>query len=108
LDNLASLILNAHAERVFASGEGSRSHKRKRYSHRERRKILGDFNRMLTVAMVDTGGPPWRSVSAILDESDAAVMRVAHSYRNAVYHQDRHNPALIAPLTALCTQNTWR
>jgi hypothetical protein len=101
VDNLANVILNAHAEAVFVSGESSHWSKRKRYTHKERQKILGDFNRMLIVASKNSGGPAWRAVPAIMDEPDAAVMRVAHSYRNGVYHEDRHNVALIAPLTVL-------
>jgi hypothetical protein len=101
VDNLANVILHGHAEAVFATGEGSHWCKRKRYTHKERREVLGDFDRMLVVASKDSGGPAWRAVPAIADESDAAVMRVAHSYRNGVYHEDRHNAALIAPLTVL-------
>jgi hypothetical protein len=34
----------------------------------------------------------------ILSSADATTFRVAHRYRNAIYHEDRHNDALIAPL----------
>lgn len=101
IDNLANLLLHAHAEAVFRSGEGSRWDRRKRYTNMERRKILGSFDRMATLATKDADGPLWRRVEAILSEADAEVMRVAHTYRNGVYHEDRHNSAVLTPLTAL-------
>ena len=107
VDNLANLLLHAHAKAVFASGEGSRRYPRKRYSKKERRKILGDFDRMVTLATRDTG-PSWRSRVAILNEEDAGVMRVAHTYRNNVYHEDRHNEAILGPLTVLYAQAVGR
>ncbi len=47
-------------------------------------------------------------MSAILTERDAVVMRVAHSYRNGVYHEDRHNAALMQPLSMLYAQALGR
>jgi hypothetical protein len=108
VDNLANLLLNAHAKAVFASGEGSRCYSRKRFSKKERRKILGDFDRMVTLATRDTDGPSWRRRAAILAEEDAGVMRVAHTYRNNVYHEDRHNEAILGPLTVLYAQAVGR
>ena len=100
IDNLANLLLHAHAENVFRDGEGSWLSRTKRYTNRERRKILGDFDRMATLATKD-GDVTWRGPSAIVDENDAAVMRVAHTYRNGIYHEDRHNAALLPLITVL-------
>jgi hypothetical protein len=108
VDNLASLLLNAHANAVFLSEEGSRWYRRRRHTKKERRKILGSFDGMATLVSTDTEGPSWRKADAILSEADAAIMRVAHTYRNGVYHEDRHNSALLAPLTALYAQATGR
>jgi len=108
LDNLANLLFHRHAEAVFAGGEGSHWYRRKRYTRSERREIFQDFNRMLRLAGEDSDGPPWRAVSAILTEPDAVVMRVAHGHRNGVYHEDRHNAALIQPLSMLYAQALGR
>jgi hypothetical protein len=108
IDNLASLLLRAHAEAVFRSGEGPRWDRAKRYTNKERRTILGNFGRMATLATEDADGPALWKVGAILSEADAAVMRVAHTYRNGVYHEDRHNRALLTPLAALYAQALGR
>lgn len=82
IDNLANLLLHRHAKSVFASGEGSRRFPRKRYTHKERAKILGSLDRMATLATQEADSPSRRAVAAILDDAHAAVMRVAHTYRN--------------------------
>src|SRR4051812_1422288 len=57
VDNLADLLLHAHAERVFASGEGSAWMERKRWSARERKRIRGDFNKLVSIAETDNAAP---------------------------------------------------
>lgn len=108
IDNLANVLLHAHAKAVFRSGEGARWDRRKRYSSKDRRKILNSFDRMATLAAKEPAGPGWRRIEPILSNSDAAVMRVGHTYRNGVYHEDRHNSALLTPLTALYAQAVGR
>jgi hypothetical protein len=39
---------------------------------------------------------------------DSPILRIGHSCRNAVYHEDRHNAALIQPLTILYMQAVGR
>jgi hypothetical protein len=99
IDNLATLLLHAQAEKVFVNGERGWLRRTKRYTNKERRKILGDFDRMVNLATKDVEG--WPRHSAIVDASDAEMMRCAHTYRNAIYHEDRHNAALLPLLTAL-------
>jgi hypothetical protein len=107
-DNLAELLLNRQARAVFESSEGSHWIRRRRYGSKERERILGDFKRKVALALRPADGPIWRSVEPILDEGDAALMRVAHRYRNGVYHEDRHNETLLAPLSALYLQAVGR
>jgi hypothetical protein len=99
IDNLANLLLHTHAEKVFVIAERGWSQRTKRYTKKERRKILGDFDRLVNLATKEFEGRP--RCSAIVDASDAEVMRCAHTYRNAIYHEDRHNGALLPLLTAL-------
>ena len=101
IDNLAHLLLHRHAKAIFAAGEASRWARHKRYAKKEQRKILGDFNRMVNLAMQESDAPSWRSTQRILDDSDATVLRVGHTYRNNAYHEDRHNPALLPLLAVL-------
>lgn len=101
VDNLADLLLHRHAERVFESSEGSHLFPRKQYSNDERERIRASFDRMARLAQKQTDAPWGRSVEAILDQADAAVFKVAHRYRNNIYHEDRHNPAVLRPLVVL-------
>lgn len=107
-DNLAELMLVRHAERVFESSEGSHWMKRKRYSAADRAKIRRDFNQKVALALQPAEGPSWRSVEPIVSSGDAAVIRVAHRYRNGVYHEDRHNETLLPAITALYLQGVGR
>lgn len=107
-DNLAELLLSRHARRVFSASEGSHWMKRRRYGAKERDKILGDFKRKVALARKPAERPMWRAVEPILDDGDASLMRVAHRYRNGVYHEDRHNETLLTPLTALYLQAVGR
>lgn len=43
------------------------------------------------------GGLVWGE-GPVLDELDAAIVLVGHSYRRDAHHYDTHNPAVIGPL----------
>jgi hypothetical protein len=44
----------------------------------------------------------------IVAADDVPIIRVGHLYRNGVYHEDRHNEALLTPLTVLYMQAVGR
>jgi hypothetical protein len=100
-DHLAEILVTRHAERTFAASEQSWWMQRERFGHQERDRIRGDFGRKVRLAARDGDGPGWIAVKAILDDGDAALFRLAHRERNDVYHKDRHNPAVLIPLTWL-------
>ena len=62
----------------------------------------------MNLATQDADAPWGRNVEAILDDGDAAIFRPARRYRNDAYHEDEHNPALIAPLTVVYAQALGR
>lgn len=101
LDNLANILLLDHARRLFEASEGSWWMKMKRFSAKERRRIEGDFSRQVTLAATDSDAPSFTRPERLLDEGDAALLRIAHQYRNPIYHEDRHNPALLPVLGRL-------
>lgn len=101
LDNLASILLLEHSRRLFEASEGSWWMKMKRFSAKERRRIEGDFSRQVTLAATDSDAPSFTRPERLLDEGDAAILRIAHQYRNPIYHEDRHNPALLPVLGRL-------
>jgi hypothetical protein len=94
-DQMAETLLVAHTEWRFQASEvpfwrygGGRS-----YSTRQRARIRRNFAErvhLATRAFDDL--PPGEP---ILADEDAVVFLIAHRYRNAVYHRDRHHPALI-------------
>lgn len=108
VDNLADLLLHRHADRVFDSGEGSWAFPRRQFSRRERHRIRKNFAAMLRLAQARADAPWGRDVDPILSEDDAKIVRVAHAYRNGVYHDDRHNQAVLSPLAVLYAQAIGR
>ena len=107
VDNLADLLLHRHAERVFAASERSWWHEHKRFTRVERERILNDFRGLLKIA-----GKPWdmawQRIDVVVAAEDSSILRIGRRYRNAVYHEDRHNAALIQPLTILYMQAVGR
>jgi hypothetical protein len=101
LDNLASILLLADARGLFDASEGSWWMKMRRFPGKERRRIENDFSRQVTLAATDFDAPIFARPERLLDDGDAATMRIAHQYRNPIYHEDRHNPALLPLLGRL-------
>lgn len=101
-DNLAEVLLYRHLQITFGASEETTRLIAQRYDERSRRRLRQDFDRRVTLAATDHAGPfSWSYPKPIVDSFDATIFRVAHRYRNGVYHEDRHNAALIDPLTRL-------
>jgi hypothetical protein len=92
-DYVADLLLARRIERVIMLSERAGwGDSRQRFDSRARGELRQGFNRRVTLAarpyearfIYGLGDP-------ILDDSDAEVLRVAHAYRNDVYHEDKHN-----------------
>lgn len=107
VDNLADLLLHRHAERVFAASERSWWHEHRRFTRVERQRILNDFRRLLKIAG-QRWDMAWQKIEVVVPAEDSPILRIGRSYRNAVYHKDRHNAALIQPLTILYMQAVGR
>lgn len=109
VDNLAEVLLYRHMQFTFAASESTLpGPPKRRYSQRNREQLRRDFDRRVTLATRDEFGFPYPQ--PILDDSDATVFRVAHRYRNGIYHEDRHNPTLVEPLARLyilAVGRTW-
>lgn len=107
VDNLADLLLHRHAERVFAASERSWWHEHRRFTRIERQRILNDFRGLLKIAG-QSWDMAWEKIEVVVPAEDSPILRIGRSYRNAVYHEDRHNAALIQPLTILYMQAVGR
>jgi hypothetical protein len=103
VDNLAEIVLYRHVESTYAASEdwGGRLAVR-RYDQVERNRLRRDFDRRVALAMTRQDGVgAFAYPKPVLNEYDATIFRVAHRHRNAVYHADSHNAALLAPLVRL-------
>jgi hypothetical protein len=107
LDNLAEMLLHEFLELTFYRSDESCILPGPKFSQSRRRKIDNDFGRKVSLAMqpqlgfLTYPGP-------LLDELDASIFRVAHRYRNDLYHAGRHNGALIGPLVQLYAEAVGR
>lgn len=91
-DYLADVLLARRVERLIALSErGFAWESREQFDSKTRGLLRQGFNRRVKLAarpydakfVYGLGDP-------ILDPADAEVLRVAHAYRNDVYHEDRH------------------
>ena len=97
LDNLAEVLLHRHRQRcVDLSGEAGWGQSR-RFTAKDLDKLRADFGARVALATVEQKFG-WYTLPAILDSLDESIVRVAHAYRNRVYHADHHNPTLLPVL----------
>jgi len=103
IDNLAEVLLYRHMQFTFdASEEMGGRFAIPRYDQRERDRLRRDFDRRVRLAQTEHSRPlTFAYPKPMLNRMDADVFRVAHRYRNGVYHEDRHNDALLDPLARL-------
>jgi hypothetical protein len=100
-DNLAEVLLYRHAQFTYRASEEIAVFPTARYDDRERQR-LRYFDRRVRLATVEhTELMSFGFPKPILSSADATIFRVSHRYRNAIYHEDRHNTALVAPLARL-------
>lgn len=100
-DNLAEVLLYRHAELTFRASEEIALFPIPRFDDRERQRLRNFDPRVKLGTVEHTGLMSFAFPKAILSDTDATIFRVSHRYRNAIYHEDRHNDALTAPLARL-------
>jgi hypothetical protein len=93
LDHHAEILLLRHSESVFAHGDGHGPFRGRTFVSAERDEIRSKFRAKLQVAA--GAGALGRDVKPILDADRVAALRLAHEHRNAAYHGDLHNPAVL-------------
>lgn len=109
LDNLAEGLIFHHLQKAFLASDEPTWVKHREFPARERREAHRSFNKRVELAAEKLESVmPVYFPDRILDAHDAIVFRVAHHYRNPIYHQDRHNPTLIHPMGRLYAQAVGR
>jgi hypothetical protein len=97
LDGLADAILYRRLQDLYrASEEPLTRQEMPRYPKKLRREARMNFARRVELGQQVTYYDEWWSGGgAPVDDTDATVLLVGHSYRNDAYHHDRHNAATI-------------
>lgn len=109
LDNLAEGLIFHHLQRIFLASDEPTWVEHREFSASERRKAGRSFNKRVELAAETLESrSPVIFPDCILDAHDAAVFRVAHHYRNPIYHADRHNQTLLLPVGRLYAQAVGR
>jgi hypothetical protein len=107
LDNLAEVLLHEFAQQIFLTSDQAAWLPGPRFTQRKRRRMGADFRRRVSLAS-QSPAPSGFYPQPLLDDLDASIFRVAHRYRNDVYHAGRHNRALIEPLSQMYAQAVSR
>jgi hypothetical protein len=109
LDNLAEGLVFRHLEKVFLASDEPTWVEHREFPAKERLEAHRSFSKRVELAAEELESVmPVYFPERILDAHDAVVFRVAHHYRNPIYHQDRHNPTLIHPVGRLYAQAVGR
>lgn len=109
MDNLAEGLIFHHLQKIFLASDEPTWVEHREFSASERNKASRSFNKRVELATERLeSASPVHFPDRILDAHDAVIFRVAHHYRNPIYHQDRHNPTLILPLGQLYAQAVGR
>jgi hypothetical protein len=103
LDGLADAILFRRIEEIYrASDEPLFRHQMPRYPSKGRQRARQRFNRRVDLVSQVTELDRWLGDGQpLVDEHDAALVKVGHSYRNDAYHEDAHNPTAISSVVRL-------
>ena len=99
LDGLADSLIHRRLQNLYETSEQRFAMGPRLYSTKERKQARKNFGERVEFAQHGflPGGLVWDE-GPILDELDAAIVRVGHSYRADAHHRDTHNPAVIGPL----------
>jgi hypothetical protein len=92
--------LHRHKRRVRRLGSESNDLDLPRLNRSDLREFERDFGARVRLARSGGGeGMAGDLLTPLVDERDGSIFRVAHAYRNRVYHADHHNAAVL-PLIA--------
>jgi hypothetical protein len=112
-DYVADVLLARRVNHVVTLSEtGAWFEPRERFNDRDLNLLRQGFKRRLHVASQSYERPLTFGLGRpILDADGSEVLRVAHAYRNDVYHEDRHNPRSLPVVTRAAVRTVaaaWR
>jgi hypothetical protein len=99
LDSLADALLYRLMERAFLySDRAWFSHLLPLYPSKKRERARLHFSERLKIARAPSYDTAVAGYPALITETDTTILAVGHSYRNAAYHRDSHNPDVLATI----------
>ena len=100
LDGLADALLFRRLEQVYAATEEPfLRHKMPRLTRQDRYVARQRFNRRVEIARRVTELDRWHGDGEpLIDDSDAAILKICHGYRNGAYHEGALNPLVTAAI----------
>jgi hypothetical protein len=102
LDSLIDAVLYRRLELAYMLSEENWYMGLERFPKSIRTSARKNFEERLRLARRPLLGPfHGSSPQPLVDDVEAEVILIGHSYRNAAYHRDTHNPAIIRPLATL-------
>jgi len=100
LDHLAEVMLHRRVEKQIRLGDESWLFRCRRYSRAERNRLRSTFDAKVE-AVFRYRRCPNDFLSNMLTAGNAAILSIAHQYRNAIYHRDIHNERFLPFLARL-------
>jgi hypothetical protein len=99
LDSLIDALLYRRLVLMYAAEEENWIMDPPRFPKSVRTTARKNFDERLRIVQQPSWLPWIGSSEPLVMELEAVVLSVGHSYRNAAYHRDTHNPKVVAPLT---------
>jgi hypothetical protein len=109
LDSLVDALLWSITESIFRdSDEAWYRHLLPQYSEKQRARARAHLSEKLKISSDRSYSTEITGTPVVMAESDVRIIKVGHSYRNAAYHRDEHNPVALASigrafLVSVCT-----
>jgi hypothetical protein len=101
LDSLADALIHNRLHRAYDAWEEVWYTPNPSFPKSIRRQARLNFEERLSIAQQTFDDLGSRGRHPLVTRIEAAVLSIGHSYRNAVYHRDTHNPAVLPPLCRL-------
>lgn len=92
LDNIAEVLMYRHCFETFSSADFTKFIVPQRFPSKTRREVLKYFDEKVVLFQTEL---------KLIPNTDAIVLRIGHSYRNAAFHRDMHNQATISMLARI-------
>lgn len=112
LDQLADALIFRRCELAYSIWDDRtwlRQH-HPRYGRAEKNRARRNFGRRIEIAQVLDRHFPGNPEDPMIRDGDAAILRIAHRYRNLAHHRDRHNPRVMPVLARVLFRaviNMW-